>query len=116
MVGWSDLRATARRTVHGTFGEPFAYVPPDGSAAVALLARHRTRLTIHGGPDDEYATLQEGVNNVVFSSEDLAAKGVTLKRGGRITIPPFVLELDQPVPLNGPIEVVWSVVDVSRGD
>lgn len=113
MVGWSDLRAAARRTVHATFGEPFAYVPPGGGTAVMLSVRHRTRNAIHGSADDEFATLLEGVNQLVFNAEELALAGITLQRGGRVTLPPFVLELDQPVPLNGPIDVPWSVVDVT---
>jgi hypothetical protein len=111
MVGWSDLRTAARRTVHATFGEPFAYTV-DGQTTM-LVVRHRTRQSVHGGPDDEYATLLEGVNQLVFSVDDLAANSIVLKRGARVTLPPFLLELDQPVPRNGPVDVVWSVVDVT---
>jgi hypothetical protein len=112
-VGWSDLRTAARRTVHATFGEPFPYTAPGETvSSVDVVVRHRTRVAIHGGEDNEYATLQEGVNRLIFSSEDLAAKGVTLRRGGRVVVPPFTLELDQPEPVTGPIEVPWSVVTV----
>ena len=111
MVGWTDLRTTARRIVHGTFGEPFAYMV--GGVTTMLVVRHKTRQAIHGSADDEYATVLEGVNRLVFDADDLATKGVTLQRGGRVALPPFVLELDQPEPRNGPVEVAWSVVDMT---
>ena len=115
MVGWSDLRAAARRTVHFTFGEPFAYLAPGETvSSVNLVVRHRTRENVLVPADGEYASLLQGVNKIVFSADDLVAKGVTPRRGGRIVLPPFVLELDQPEPPTGPIEVPWSVVDVTN--
>lgn len=79
-----------------------------------LTVRYRTRQDVIAPFDSEYANVVESANRLVFSSEDLADKGVTLQRGGRVAAPPFLFELDQPEPLTGPVEVPWTVTDVTH--
>lgn len=58
-----------------------------------------------------YATIVEGVTRLIFNREELAAKNVTLRQRGRISIPAYNmrLELDTRDPYDGPVTEKWSV-------
>ncbi len=118
-----DAKALARRAVHDTLAGPALYrgPAPDGAPddfvppVFELAVRWHNRLDRSGiGDEPGYAAVLEGINRVVFDQDELATKGLTLERLGRVTLVKFgtVFRLDTREPSDGPINEVWSVVPV----
>ena len=105
-MSFADLKAQARQAVHDTLAVPAFY------EGVPITVRHHTRSLVHGDIGGEYASIQEGINRLVFDRNALADAGVTLVRGGVVTIPVYglALELDQPEAEDGPVTAHWQVV------
>lgn len=112
-MNFGEYKTMARQAVHDTLAVPSSYSDSTLQAPVPVTVRHHTRVSAHGAADSEYADVLEGINRLVFDRAALAAAGVTLRRGGRVTIPVYgiTLELDQREPDDGPVNAYWSVVD-----
>lgn len=78
-----------------------------------VTVRHHTKIGIHGDIDGDYSGVLEGINRLVFDRELLGA--LVLRRGGVVEIPEYGtrFELDQRSPDDGPINVYWSVVQLT---
>lgn len=113
---FAQAKATARRTVHATFGVQAFYQEDATSVPVETRARwHNAISKPYGGlvDGDGYAQIIEGIDRIVLIPVDLLGNCLTLKRGGRFTFPTmlpgvtFLLDLEEPS--TGPLEVSWQV-------
>lgn len=109
--------AAARRAVHQHMGVNAIYqAPGDSLGGVALSVRWHNRMVLAGNlVESGFSDVVEGVNRALFNREELNEKGVTLERGGVLTLTDPVnkgisLMLDYEEPDNGPINRVWGVV------
>lgn len=63
-------------------------------------------------PGGDYAEVFENVERIIFSDEDLAARGLVPMRNGTVTFPNFGnfrLTLDAREPRDGPIKQCWTI-------
>lgn len=109
---FAAVKTSARREVHKTFGVRALYTPPGGGNITELSARLHTRIQVGGdGGNAGYATIIEGVTRIVFNREQLADKGLVLRKNGRIEFPDygsnFVLDIRDTYA--GKITEKWSV-------
>lgn len=78
----------------------------------ALAVRWHRKLVMVGDLVAQgYPQSIEGVNHLIFDSEELAEKGIVLKREDKILdAHGAVLILDSLEPAQGPLKVTWRVV------
>jgi hypothetical protein len=113
----ADAKTQARRDLHSAAAVPAVYTDDtlDGQS-FDLTVRWHTKLSRNGASDQGFdATIIEGIERLVFSSDELACQELTLIRGGTVTItwPTGEIskfELDNREPQDGPINVYWGVV------
>lgn len=107
------MRGQARRTVHDTFAAPSSYLAPGGGPAVTVSARWSNKIGFNGDLEGDYTQVLEGIDRLAFDKAALVAAGVTLTKGGVVTLTPydrsFVLDVKQTD--TGPHREVWMVVD-----
>lgn len=110
-MNFAEIKMRSRRAVHKTLAVPCLYRGPGGLAEVAITARLHDRIVQGGDASGGYATIIEGVTRAVFDREELTAKGVTLRKRGRVTFPDYgvTLELDVRDAYDGPVTEKWSV-------
>lgn len=63
-----------------------------------------------GGGD--YAEVLQTIDKLRFDSAELTAAGITLRRGGEISLTEFggyTMILDVQEPLDGPVKITWTV-------
>lgn len=111
-MGFAEIKAMSRRAVHQAFAVPCQYRGPGGIASIDLTARLHTKTVVGGDlQGGGYSTVIEGVTRAVFNREELALRGVTLRKRGRVTFPAYgtTLELDVRDPYEGSITERWSV-------
>lgn len=114
MSDWFDIRRQARRDVHAAFAVLASYNDSTLTApATGLHVRWHDRFTnavgdIGGG---DYARVFENIDKIVFDADELAALGLTPRRGGEVTLTDYghVLTLDVREPTDGPVKVIWTV-------
>ena len=118
----SEIKSQARQALHSAMAEPATY--SDGiteyptaeqtAAGLSLTVRWHTKQKIVGERINNDVAILEGINRLVFSSEELVALGLTLQRGGIVTIPGYFksFQLDMEEDSDGPINVYWSVVEI----
>ena len=122
-MGLSDLKTQARSALHGAMAEPAFYSFGDGDpvptqeqldAGLSLTVRWHNKMRIQGERDSSDVGILEGINRLVFNSENLAALGLTLERLGEIEIPGYgkTFRLDQEEEPDGPLNVYWSVIEL----
>lgn len=117
MSVFSEAKRAARRAVHDALAGAAFYTDDTLAAPVALAVRWHNRQIVDGGGDG-FAAVVEGLNRLIFDADELAAKGVTLRRNGLVTLVDYadmVVGLDILRPSDGPIGVVWDVVRVEPG-
>lgn len=121
-MGLSALKTQAREALHGAMAEPASYtfggvVYPTAEqldAGLSLTVRWHTKMKIVGERDSSDVGLLEGVNRLVFNTEELAALGLTLTRLGIVDIPGYNkrLRLDVHEDSDGPVNDYWSVIEL----
>lgn len=108
--------AKARRVIHDTFYVNAAYVDPYMPMAEPLRVRWHSNMAITGDLSNEgYGNIVETINAITFDREELVARGVTVHRGGQLTMldPGWdnaVLIIGAKMETDGPIEEVWQAV------
>ena len=107
----------ARQAVHTALSLPAYYLAPSAVEPVALRARWWQTKVVRNGDlvTGGWAEELVAVNQIVFNQPNLDEMGVSLERGGRVSIcypngENVDLILDSMDPNSGPIERVWSVV------
>lgn len=112
---FANVKTLVRRAVHDTLGVQAFYKDSSMNAQVPIKARWHNKIDRFGDLDNQsYAELIQGIDRVVFASEDARAIGV--KRGGEIMFPDYAPESDALTfilqvrePASGPFEEVWNV-------
>ena len=112
---FAAVKAQARTIVHRTFGIDAEYWLNDGDTPVPLRVRWHSRLTLSGDPTgDGYPLSLDSIDRVIFNMDELAEKGVTISRAGRLKITAEqyggqVLTIDSLEKKSGPTEEIWHV-------
>jgi hypothetical protein len=108
-MGWAELRAAARATVHEQFGLPATYTAPDvGAVALPITVRWHTKTVRHGDLDREgYAQQLEDVNRVLFDRTQ-----VTPARNGVLVLEGSTYYVDFLLPAEGTQFIPADVVRV----
>ncbi len=103
-----------RRDVHAAFAYVATYEDDTVIVPVPITVRWHDKTervgNINGG---DYAEILSTIEHLLFNSEEIDTKGITLVRGGLIKLTEFgdyELQLDALDPPDGPIKIVWSVV------
>ncbi|QJI52977.1 hypothetical protein XccvBFoX4_gp23 [Xanthomonas phage FoX4] len=115
---FAKAKASARRVVHSTFGVAVSY--EDASVSISadkgLTARWHNKQTLEvaaGGED--YTQHLEGIDRIVFLTEQLAEFGLAPVTNAVISFPDYGLRfrlLEREPRTTGPIEEIWKVAVV----
>lgn len=127
----ADIKAQARRAIHGRLAVPANLVDedhPDGLIfaedyeGATLTVRYHNKLDRSGDLTADYAEIIDGIDRLVFHDENVAevsaglvANGeapLALSRAAEVTIPAYkglTFVLDSQQPPDGPGETVWVV-------
>lgn len=113
-------KARSSRIVHDTFAMDMTYQDERLIAPVALRVRWHYKQAPVGDIEGEgYAVFLDYVEKVIFDKEELAAKGVVVRRGGRLTIRATgfegVLTIDSKEKTTGPVGEAWRVGALNGG-
>ncbi len=121
----SELKTQAREALHGALSEPASYLAPGvGAEAVptaeqleaglSLTVRWHNKLRIVGERSSDDAGIIEGINRLVFNSDQLDALELAMAPRGVISIPGLdkTLRLDYREEGDGPLNVYWSVIEL----
>jgi hypothetical protein len=119
----SELKAQARAALHGAMSESASYsfnggdpvpTPEQTDAGLSLTVRWHNKMRIQGERDSSDVGILEGINRLVFNTENLAALGLTLQRLGEITVAGYGkrFRLDQHEEPDGPLNDYWSVIEL----
>lgn len=112
-MSFAQAKARMRRIVHDTMAVDATYQDATMIAAVGLRVRfHTRRVSAIGGMGDGYAEVVENAERIVFDADELAALGVTLVKGGLVTLTDdgYVLRLVTLDEATGPVEQIWTAV------
>lgn len=114
MFDFAELIGRTRRVVHGVFAVAANYVDDTMAAPVALRVRwHYKQQPIGDLENGGYAVIVDNIEKAIFNRDELSAKTVTIRPGGRLTItaPGFeaVLAIDSKDDVNGPVDESWRV-------
>lgn len=114
MVDWLAARTQMRRDVHAAFSYAATYEDSVAVVPVPITVRWHAKTERVGNIDGgDYAEILSTINQLLFNSEELASKSLTLRRGGLVKLTGFgdyPLLLDVREPPDGPVKVVWTVV------
>lgn len=114
MSAFAQIKYDARRAVHDALKVDAVYTGPDGITSVTLGVRWHNKINRHGDIEAQgYAEIIEGIDRIIFDLEELAAKSVTLRREGTVTMPEIMggatFSLDAQEPDAGPMLRIWLV-------
>jgi hypothetical protein len=125
MGGLSALKLQARTALHAAMAEPAIYTAPGAGGAVyptqeqtdaglSLTVRWHNKMRIQGERDSSDVGILEGINRLVFNTDELTALGLVLTRLGTVEIPGYgkSFRLDQHEEPDGPLNDYWSVVEL----
>jgi hypothetical protein len=120
VADWLAERTKARRTIHAALSYAAVLVRPvplsdpveytETPITVRWHAKTERVGNISGG---DYAEILSTIHRLLFNSEEMAEKGITLKHGDLIKLTGFgnyELELDALEPPDGPVKIVWTVI------
>lgn len=113
MSDFFEIKRQARRDIHAAFAVSASY--SDATLAVpvtGLRVRWQDKLTnAEGDLSGGYARVFENVDRIIFSTDELADKGLTPQRGGVVTLDDYGIELTLDVrePIDGPVKQIWTV-------
>lgn len=119
---FAAAKARTRRIVHDTLSLDAVYYDKSLAAPVALRVRWHYKQAPVGEIENEgYPMYLDLVEKVIFDKEELALKGITVVRGGRvqITSPGFsgYFAVDTEDGANeGPVVEAWRVGKLQRGN
>lgn len=119
---FAKAKAHARRVVHDTLSIDAVYWDRSLAAPVPLKVRwHYKQAPVGDMENGGYPMYLDLVQKVIFDKAELALKGVTVVRGGRvrITAPGFegYLAIDSEDGENiGPVVEAWRVGKLQHGD
>lgn len=116
----AEIKANARRALHGALSVSAALQRADGTAVTVdgepatVTVRWHSKTMLYGADaSDGYAQTIEGLDSVIFNAEELAEKGIEVRRGDKVVMPAAfqgaVLVLQEQEPLRGPVELKWRV-------
>lgn len=120
----SEYKTLAREALHGALSEPASYTAPGAAEAVptaeqleaglSLSIRWHNKLKIVGERSQDDVGVIEGINRLVFNSEQLDALGLVLAQRGVVEAPGLNKRwrLDYPEEGDGPLNVYWSVIEL----
>lgn len=111
---FADIKAKARRDVHGTLAVRCLYKPPGNTAVREVTSRLHTKVVVGGAEQPGYATIIEGVTKAVFNREDLALAGIVLRRGGQVSFPDWnvTYTLDTRDSYDGAVTEKWTLASL----
>lgn len=113
MSSYFAIRSQMRRGVHAAFAVDATYEDDVVTPALDVSVRWANKQGRVGNLDNgDYAEILESIDRLHFDSEELAAKGITLKRQGVVTLTEFgnaQFELDVREQADGPIRITWTV-------
>jgi len=110
---WFALRTQARRdifrafTVKATYGDSVADPPVE----LAVNWHSRFGLPVGDLAGSDYAGVLESIDRLVFDRAELTEKGLTLRRGGKVSLTDYgySFTLDVREPTSGPVREIWTV-------
>lgn len=127
----ADIKAKARRAIHGRLAVPAQLVDPDHPDGLifaedytgpGLTVRYHNKIERGGDLDGNYAEIIDGIDKLIFLDENVAevsaalvANGqpaLVLSRAAEITISGYkglTFSLDAQQPPDGPSETSWVV-------
>jgi hypothetical protein len=121
----SEIKAQARQSLHSGMAEPASYTAPGVGGetyptpeqiedGLGLTVRWHNKMRVIGERDSTDTGIIEGINRLVFNTEELTALGIALERLGVVTIPGYgkSLRLDYHEDDDGPLNDYWSVVEL----
>lgn len=118
----SGIKAQTRALLHEAMAEPASYsfggdtypTPEQTEAGLSLTVRWHNKMRIQGERDSSDVGILEGVNRLVFNTDELTALGLTLTRLGEVTIPGYdkQFRLDYHEEPDGPLNDYWSVIEL----
>jgi hypothetical protein len=121
---FAQVKIDMRRAVHTSLAVAVVYTAPDGTVTQAttdddgnvlpgFTCRYHNKVNVSLGnlENTGYPTTLEGVDKLVFSTDEIAALGVTPVRNGTVFFPDYgmTFSLDNQAPSDGPINVYWNV-------
>lgn len=103
----------ASYTAPGVGGETFP-LQEQLDAGLKLTVRWHNKVRIVGERTQDDVGILEGVNRLVFNTDELTALGLVPERLGLVTIPGYGKEfrLDYNETPDGPLNQYWSVIDM----
>jgi len=116
---FAAVKAHARKIVHDTFGVDAEYEASSSAVPVPLRVRWHNKMAVVGDPENAgYPVSLEGIDRIIFNTDELAEKGIIPARGGyvKITAPGFngqVLSLEAREKKCGPQEEIWQVAPLT---
>lgn len=112
---FAEWKGRVRRVVHDTLAFDAMYLDPSLAAPVNLRVRwHYKQAPIGDIENEGYPMYLDLVEKVIFDKAELVTKGITVQRGGRITLTAKgftgTLIVDTQVEDDdGPVEESWRV-------
>lgn len=117
-----DIKTAARSALHQAMGVSGVYTSPEdvvtpsdaqATAGLVLRVRWHNKLERNGAIEGAFnAEIIEGINRLVFQSDNLAALGLELEQDGVVVIAGYNnarFQLDTEEPSDGPLNVYWNV-------
>lgn len=116
----ADIKRQARTDLHARMAVPASYSldgttvpsPAQISAGLVLTVRWHNKLARNGALDGDFqGEIIEGIDRLVFNQDQLDALGLTLVRGGVVSIPDYdqYWTLDSQEPSDGPLNRYWVI-------
>ena len=120
MFDFADLIARSRRVVHNVFAVSATYGDDTMAAPEVLRVRwHYKQAPLGDLENTGYAMIVDTIEKAIFDKDELLAKGIKIKTGGRLTItaPGFeaVLAVDSQDDEPGPVNEAWRVGKLHGG-
>lgn len=121
-MGTAEYKVEARSALHAALANPAVYtrnaltVPSQEQldAGLALTVRWHNRSRIIGERTSDDAGIVEGINRLVFNSDELDALGLVPERNATVEVPSLGkrFRLDYREDSDGPLNVYWSVIEL----
>lgn len=119
-----EYKREARAALHDALSASASYTPPGGApedavptaeqiaAGLKLKVRWHNRMRIAGERTADDVAILEGVNRLIFNSENLEELGLELEQIGVVEIAGYSksFRLDYREEGDGPLNVYWTVI------
>ncbi|HLP70323.1 MAG TPA: hypothetical protein VK181_22685 [Rhizobium sp.] len=123
-MGTAEYKMEARAALHEALANPAVYtrsavtVPSqeqlDAGLALTVRWHNRNRTRILGERTNDDAGIVEGINRLVFNTDELDALGLVPERNAVVEVPGLgkSFRLDYREESDGPLNVYWSVIEL----